>query len=68
MSLTKEMIMSVEHEVELLADDMLRIYNTTYRKLNKEYPNSFFEFKIRKSDEELINRGLEQYTSEPFVG
>jgi len=66
MSLTKEMIVSIENEVKTLNDDMLKVYNTTYRDLNNKYPNSFFQFRIKQSDNELINRGYEQWVSNPF--
>lgn len=66
MSLTKEMIMSVDKEVEQLNDDMLKVYNQTYRSLNKNYPNSYFEYRIKCSDQELINRGYEEWASNPY--
>ncbi len=59
MSLTKEMIMSVDQEVECLNDEMLKVYNRTYLDFNKHYPNSFYEYRIKRSNEELINRGYE---------
>ncbi len=59
MSLTKEIIMSVEHEVEMLDNEMLLIYYNTHKQLNKQNPNFFFQFKIDKSFEEILNRGLE---------
>lgn len=59
MSLTKEMIMSINQEVEYLNDEMLKVYNTTYSELNRDHPNSFYEYRIKRSNEELINRGYE---------
>lgn len=66
MSLTKEMIMSIDQEVEILNDEMLKVYNTTYLELNRDHPNSFYEYRIKRSNEELINRGYEQWVFNPF--
>lgn len=59
MSLTKEMIMQVESEVESYSDESLILYHNTYRELNRKYPNSYYSFRIEKSFEEIVQRGLE---------
>ena len=60
MSLTKEMIMLIDDEVKMLDDDLLKVYNNTYRILYKDHPNSFFDYRIKKSNEEMITRGIDE--------
>lgn len=66
MSLTKEMIMSVEKEVELYSDEQLMIYYRSHKDLNDKHPNSFYSFKVRKSLDEIMRRGIESNLSKSW--
>ena len=59
MSLTKEMMFHTESEVSLLDNDMLVVYYQTHSDLNRKYPNSFYNFKIKTAFHEILNRGIE---------
>ena len=60
MSQTKEMLMATDAEVESFTDQELLVYHNTHKNLNKQYPNSYYAYKIQKSYEEILNRGLEE--------
>lgn len=59
MSLTKEMIMAVENEVESFDNNHLVMYYNTYKRMNQEYPNFYYSFKVEKALIEIMNRGIE---------
>lgn len=64
MSLTKEMIMSVEREVRMLGDDDLLIYYHSYRSINNNHPNSYDRYKVETAFIEIYERGLENRINE----
>lgn len=59
MSLTKEMIIGIDEEIVNFNDEELITYNRSYYILNSKYPNSFFKYRVDRSNSELINRGLD---------
>jgi hypothetical protein len=59
MSLTKEMIMGVEREVELFDNQHLLLYYNTYKRMSQEHPNFYYSFKVEKALTEIMNRGIE---------
>lgn len=59
MSLTKEMMIKIEEEVEGYSDAELLNYHYSYSSLNKHYPNSYYLFRIQKSLLEINCRGLD---------
>lgn len=68
MSLTKDMIMSVESEIEHYNNQELITYNRSYTELNNKYPNSFFKYRMERSMEELLTRGLEPSNADKSRG
>lgn len=60
MSLTKDMIMNIQNQVESFSDNDLLIYNSTYRELNNHHPNSYYRYMIDYSSEEILRRGLDE--------
>lgn len=59
MSLTKEMIMRVESDIEKFTNEELLNYNSSYTMLNKHYPNSYYMFMVDRSRQEIVRRGLD---------
>ena len=59
MSLTKEMMLSVHNDVNSYNNEELLNYYSSYKYLNKMYPNSFYQYRIDKSLEEIMKRGIE---------
>jgi hypothetical protein len=59
MSLTKELMVHTEEEVARLPDDLLRVYYITHRRLNNQYPNSYYEYRRKVAFEEIMRRGIE---------
>lgn len=68
MSLTKDMIMAVESEIENYNNQELIIYNRSYTELNNKYPNSFFKYRMERSMKELLTRGLEPSNADKSRG
>lgn len=64
MSLTKEMIMSIEREVRMLGDTDLLIYYHSYRNINNNHPNSYDRYKVETAFIEIYERGLENRINE----
>lgn len=60
MSLTKEMMLCVHEEIKLYNNEELLNYHSSYKYLNKMYPNSFYQYRIDKSFEEIVSRGIEE--------
>jgi hypothetical protein len=48
-----------EEEVARLPDDLLRVYYITHRRLNNQYPNSYYEYRRKVAFEEIMRRGIE---------
>ena len=63
MSLTKEMITSIENEISQFDNTDLVIYYHTYKHLNEQYPNSYYKFRVQASLNEIVNRGIEDEKS-----
>lgn len=61
MSLTKEMIIRVEEEIQTFDDTELLNYHYTYNSLNRHYTNSYYIFRINRSLEEINRRGLDYH-------
>jgi len=59
LSLTKEMMLSVEGDIKSYNNEELLNYYTSYKTLNKVYPNSFYNYRVTKSFEEICKRGIE---------
>ncbi len=59
MSLTKEMMMSVERDIKMFDSVELLIYYHTHKNLDKNHPNSYDRYKTEMSFEEIYERGLE---------
>lgn len=59
MSLTKEMIMHVENQIEHFDNVDLLIYYNTYKQLSKQHPNSYYDFMVKSAFNEILNRGIE---------
>ncbi len=59
MSLTKDMMISVDSEIQYYSNQELITYNISYTELNNKYPNSYFKYRVDRSTEELLTRGLE---------
>ena len=64
MSLTKEMMMSVENDIKSYNNEDLLNYYTSYKALNTAYPNSFYYYRASKSLEEIYRRGIENEIKE----
>lgn len=64
MSLTKEMIMSIDNQVKIFGNTELLIFHHTHRELYKSHPNSFDGYRIDRSYKEIVERGLEDRVNE----
>ncbi len=64
MSMTKEMIMSVDNEVSRFSNEELAIYYYTHCKIVQQHPNSYDRYKVTKSFQEIVDRGITPMTEE----
>ena len=60
MSLTKEMIMGVEKQIQLMGTTELVMFYFNCRNQNIKYPNSYDKYREETSYKEIINRGIEE--------
>lgn len=59
MELTREMITSVDNQIDSCDNEMLKVFHNTYKSLNTAYPNGYYKYMADKSCEILKKRGLE---------
>lgn len=59
MDLPAEITTKVDGEIASYNDELLIIYNKTYTRLVKEFPNGYYNYMAERSLWELKKRGLE---------